>query len=246
VVLVVDVGSSMTTLRPLADVPRSGPVLVMPMSTFDPQRGLPAGHEGDGAMFWRVYGVATLARSTLLAIAVISLLPFAASSQETSLGSTAQRFDGVWWAKAGDDEKIGFLYALEDCFTFDAKPGLDFDGTWVGDVDRINDFYRSTGEGSKLVQDVFKRYGKTQTASPREPMYGNEFWRAHKDEARRGFIEGYVSCRASIDHVLRWSKPALYYVSALNDLYNVDDRFGESGLEYSGAVASALEKLCDH
>ncbi len=52
---------------------------------------------------------------------------------------------------------------------------------------------------------------------------------------RRGFLEGYMSCRAQYKHSPKWSKPIDHYFDSSTDMYNADDRHGESGLEYDGS-----------
>jgi hypothetical protein len=185
------------------------------------------------------------ATTVILALSTFSLSSSTAFSQEVNVTLAKQSFDGVWWDGAQNDEKVGFLYALEDCLTSDAKLGLVFDGTWDRSIRQIDEYFRSSASKTISVQDVFKRQGKPRGSQPLEPRYGDEFWRARNDGARRGFVEGYVSCRSSIDHVSRWPRSVDDYLKALDDMYNVDDRFGEKGPEFSGSVAEALQKLSD-
>jgi len=39
--------------------------------------------------------------------------------------------------------------------------------------------------------------------------------------------------------------PVDYYLQRLNELYNVDDRHGQDTKEYSGSVASAIDRMHD-
>ena len=158
-------------------------------------------------------------------------------------------FDGKWWQMAKADEQTGFLYALDDCLTFDRKPPLKFDDTWINYERKISSYYAlSPSNRTTSVQHVFERFGgKEKSSKGLESMarYGSEFWRAHSAPARLGFIEGFISCRAKEPNPPKWSKPMDYYLQQLNDLYNVDDRHGEDSPEYAGSVASALEKNSD-
>jgi len=162
-------------------------------------------------------------------------------------GVVQQSFDGHWWEKAGSEERIGFLYALDDCLTYDFKPPLRFDDTWINYEQKISHYYASApANRDATVESVFRGFGKEAEPLKKASVgerYGNEFWRAHSESARRGFIEGYVSCRTGDKHAPKWSRPVEYYLQRLDDMYNGDDRHGEKAPEYTGSVASALEKL---
>ena len=181
-----------------------------------------------------------------LAILLQLLYPSAAYGQTKGL----QHFDGAWWASANSDERVGFLYALDDCLTYDEKPAMWFDDTWANYEKKISAYYASSSaDRSASVEKVFERFGKTGAANrtmQQGERYGDEFWRAHSEIARRGFLEGYFSCRIRDKNAPKWSKPLDFYREKLNDLYNADDRNGENAPEYTGSVASALEKLKDH
>jgi hypothetical protein len=157
--------------------------------------------------------------------------------------------DGRWWQMAKADEQMGFLYALDDCLAFDRKPPLKFDATWINYQRKISSYYAlSPSNLPTSVQHVFERFGgKAKSSKGPESMarYGDEFWRAHNELARRGFIEGFISCRAKEPNSPKWSKPMDYYLQQLDDLYNADDRHEEDAPEYTGSVASALEKNSD-
>jgi len=158
-------------------------------------------------------------------------------------------FDGAWWLSASSDERIGFLYALDDCLTYDAKPALVFDDTWVNYEKKITEFYRSPSDRrATFVQTIFESFGKSASAHrsmQKSERYGDEFWRSHSELARRGFLDGYFSCRSRYENAPEWSKPLAFYLDSLDDMYNVDDRHGENAPEYTGSVASALDKLRD-
>lgn len=158
-----------------------------------------------------------------------------------------QGFDGSWWKKASPDERTGYLYALDDCLTFDAKPALGFDDSWFNYEQKITKYYdASPSNNMASVQSVFGRFGRrgalAREAHSKE-RYGDEFWRAHSEIARRGFIEGYISCRVQQVNAPKFSQPVTSYVQELDDLYNADDRHGENAAEYTGSIASALEKF---
>jgi len=158
-------------------------------------------------------------------------------------------FGGNWWQSANVDEQTGFLYALDDCLTFDRKPPLRFDDSWINYEQKIGSYYAlSPANMTTSVQGVFERFGKNakaSTGSESKARYGDEFWRAHNELARRGFIEGFTSCRAKEPNSPKWSKPTDYYLHLLDDLYNADDRHGENAPEYTGSVASALRDISD-
>jgi len=161
--------------------------------------------------------------------------------------SADQAFDGRWWLSTNSMERLGYLYGLDDCLTYDAKPSLLFNDTWIDYEGRITAFYTAKATNLSLsVFTVYRRFGKSETGlAPKSARYGNEFWRAHSELARRGFLEGYLSCRSRYDKMPRWSKSVGYYLRSLDNMYNVDDRNGEKAPEYAGSVASALEKLKD-
>jgi hypothetical protein len=181
---------------------------------------------------------------------ILLLHPFHARGQEVGSTSGLQNFDGSWWTSTNSDERIGFLYALDDCLTYDVRPALWFDDTWTNYEQKITGYYASSSANrTTSVQHVLERFGKRPTATESAQggeRYGNEFWRAHSDLARRGFLEGYISCRSHYKNAPKWSKPLNYYLEKLNDMYNADDRHGENAPEYAGSVASALDKLRDH
>ena len=159
----------------------------------------------------------------------------------------SQQFGGAWWSTVSHDERLGFLYALDDCLTYDRKPGLWFDDTWINYEKKVSAYYASSSADQTVsVNKVFEHFGKAPAAHGgirQSERYGDEFWRAHSDTVRRGFLEGYFSCRSG--SASKWPKTLDFYLEHLNDLYNVDDRKGENAPEYTGSVASALEKLGD-
>jgi hypothetical protein len=187
--------------------------------------------------------------AAILIALVQFLYPSSGHAQEMSSDLGLQTFDGNWWAKANLDERVGFLYALDDCLTYDAVPHLRFDDTWTNYEKRITSYYASPSANTTAsVQQVFERFAKKPIAAKRTKQgerYGDEFWRAHNVHARRGFLEGYISCRTRYKNSVKWSKPVSYYLEKLDDIYNVDDRHGENALENVDSVASALEKLQD-
>jgi hypothetical protein len=190
-----------------------------------------------------------LALSMVAVLLIYILHPYGAFCEEKLPRSTLQSFDGNWWAKAASDERIGFLYALDDCLTYDVRPAWSFDDTWANYEEKITSYYAPSTNRSATVQRVFESFGKrasTTQVAKRGERYGDEFWRAHNDLSRRGFLEGYISCRIHRANEPQWSKPINYYLEKLNDMYNADDRHGENAPEYTGSVASALDKLRDN
>lgn len=178
-------------------------------------------------------------------IIVVVLLATAALAQRQMVNSHPQ-FDGNWWGNTSSGERTGFLYALDDCLTFDRKPALLFDQTWAHyEYELTRYFSSSAANRAKPVIEVFRQFGKPATSKDNGERYGGEFWRAHSDTARHGFVEGYFTCRADDSNVLKWSKPIDFYVQVLNDAYNVDDRKGENAVEYGGPIASVLERVKD-
>lgn len=170
-------------------------------------------------------------------------------AQQVSNANIFKTFNGDWWIAATKDEKIGFLYALDDCLTSDASPKLVFSDTWDNYLKLISQSYAEAPSNNvETVEQLFKNFGKKQTAANSAKIndrYGNEFWRAHNDLARIGFIKGYLSCRMQIAHSPKWSNSFDYYLQKMNDLYNADDRNGLDAQEYTKSVASALETLKD-
>jgi hypothetical protein len=167
-------------------------------------------------------------------------------SQEVASTESQRSFDGYWWDRTSADERTGFMYALDECLAFDLTPAIWSDDTFAASAQKITAYYGSASENLSVpVQSVFKKLGATSKVKKPVPAerYGNEFWRAHNDAARRGFLEGYISCRTEATHVRIWSRPISYYLGKLNDLYNADDRHGEDAPEFSGSVKSALEGL---
>lgn len=187
--------------------------------------------------------------------AVISIVALEIALQSYALGKDTdamweqKEFDGNWWMKADLDERIGFLYALDDCLTFDANPAIGFDDSWINYEKKISGYYdASSSRLSISIQSVFEDLGKrgplVQVARSRE-RYGDEFWRANDEITRRGFVEGYLSCRTHQKGALKWSRSVAVYVQNLDDIYNADDRHGEDAPEYAGSIASALENIAD-
>jgi len=169
-------------------------------------------------------------------------------SQNAGATNGLRSFDGNWWVRTNSDERLGFLYALDDCLTYDARPVSWFDDTWANYEQQISDYYRTPSHRTTSVQGVFERFGakgKPTKHVESGARYGDEFWRSHNDTSRSGFIEGYISCRIIYENAPRWSRPVNYYLGKVNDMYNADDKHGENAAEYEGSVASALEKLRD-
>ena len=193
--------------------------------------------------------------SFCLFVAIVFVVSIQFPLQPSALGQDdvtvqeQQRFDGNWWKKSDSDERIGFLYALDDCLTFDTKPARGFDDSWINYERKISRFYdASSSQLTTPIQSVFENFGKGGALAQKahaKGRYGDEFWRSHNEIARKGFIEGYLSCRVHQKNAPKWSQPVAAYVQKLDDLYNADDRHGEDAPEYTGSVASALEKTAD-
>ena len=155
-------------------------------------------------------------------------------------------YDGNWWLAASADERLGFLYALDECLSYDAKPKLVFRDTWQHVDERLGAYFGVGEHRSILVQAAFLQFGQKASSSPSMAdgeRYGDEFWRSHDDGTRIGYIEGFISCQHTVNPARRWTKPVSFYVGELNRLYNADDRLGEDAPEYDGSVASAMNKL---
>lgn len=189
-----------------------------------------------------------IARPTFIIVILISSWITAVPASARS-GEARPKYDGNWWQAANSDERTGFLYALDDCLTIDKTNALRFDDTWDHYEREITQYYSvSAAHRASLVQSTFERFGKQLHAvagGAASERYGDEFWRAHNEWVRRGFIEGYIQCRAKEHNGPKWSKDLTYYLHAIDDLYQVDDRHGENAPEYSGSVASALDKMKD-
>jgi len=190
-----------------------------------------------------------MVRIALAMVFVLFMLPLNCLSQDAVPKDGRPSFDGSWWQTAKADEKTGFLYALDDCLTFDRKPSLRFDDTWIHYEQRISSYYAfSLANRTISVQRVFERFGQSAESpkgSESKARYGDEFWRAHSELARRGFIEGFTSCRAKEPNPPKWSKPTDCYLHLLDDLYNADDLHGENAPEHTGSVANALKNVSD-
>jgi len=147
------------------------------------------------------------------------------------------------------EQRIGFLYGLDDCLTYDTKPALLFTDTWTEYEKEISEYYsKSSSNMSRTVQSVFQSLSKNLAGNKivsKTARYGDEFWRAHSNLAHLGFIEGYIACRSHDKNAPKWSKPSAYYVQQLNEMYNFDDHLGETAPEYEGSAASALERFHD-
>jgi hypothetical protein len=172
-----------------------------------------------------------------------------ANAKDVKSNSNCVALNGTWWSNVGYDERVGSLYALDDCFTFYASPRLLFDGKWSDYERKISLAYQSGKiESSVPIEDVFKKFGK-QAVSSKFPKisdrYGDEFWRAHNNDARTGFVEAYISCRTYLRKDIKYPGSIKLYVEKINDLYNADDRNGEDAAEYSGSVASAIDRVRD-
>ena len=155
-------------------------------------------------------------------------------------------YDGNWWLAASAAERLGFLYALDDCFSYDTQPKLVFRDTWQHDDERLSAYFGEGEHRSILVQAAFLQFGQKASSSDSEAdgeRYGDEFWRSHDDGTRTGYIEGFISCQHTVKPARRWMKPVSFYVGELNRLYNADDHLGEDAPEYDGSVASAMNKL---
>lgn len=157
------------------------------------------------------------------------------------------KLDGTVWTRAALDERVGILYAMDDCLTFDASPQLLFDGKWADYERKVSSAYQSGKvPQSTLVVDVFRKFGKNvghDSLPKNSERYGDEFWRSHNDPARRGFIEGFISCEKSLGREVLFGASIQTYVQRLNDLYNADDRNGETAPEYAGSASSAIEQV---
>ena len=97
----------------------------------------------------------------LLAGQVPSALLSPCNAQAHSTTTNASPvYDGNWWLAASADERLGFLYALDDCLSSDAEPKLIFRDTWQHSDERLSAYFREGEHRSILVQAAFRQFGE--------------------------------------------------------------------------------------
>ena len=172
-----------------------------------------------------------------------------AAAQDATASTTAVQLNGIWWAGAGTDERTGALYALEDCLSYDATPRARFAGDWKDYDKKISQGYTSGKVARKLpVVQVFRQFaakGTAADASSGDERYGNEFWKAQSAHGRRGFVQGYIACKGSLDAGQAYGGAVTQYVDKLDAMYNAGAGKGDKAADYTGSVASAIERVRD-
>lgn len=172
-----------------------------------------------------------------------------AAAQGAAPSNTAGQLNGIWWAGAGTDERIGALYALEDCLSYDATPRARFEGDWKDYDKKISQGYTSGKVARKVpVVQVFRQFAakdKAADASSGDERYGNEFWKAQSANGRKGFVQGYIACKGSLDAGQAYGGAVTQYVDKLDAMYNAGAGKGDKAADYTGSVASAIDRARD-
>jgi hypothetical protein len=167
-----------------------------------------------------------------------------ATAESTASGSTRD-FDGNWWKATSSDQRQGFLAGYTDCIVDDMGEELVFDKSWRTCEEEITSYYTSGDLRRPLSQSIRSLAKPGQMRGEKHEGFGNEWWRVDSQESRRGFVEGFLVCHADGPTKLKWTRSTQFYVEQLDNLYNVDDRNGENGPEYTGSISSAMQQLAD-
>lgn len=123
------------------------------------------------------------------------------------LSAYCQRYDASWWASSNHQTKIGYLNGESDCYQYEIL-GTDRHFSSIDEeVTYLDAFYRSPRDQKTTISDALRRgRKKTVTSSSiskggdahpkKHGYYDGGWWREiDSDQAREGFVEGYISCR---------------------------------------------------
>jgi hypothetical protein len=163
-----------------------------------------------------------------------------------ALGEIARKpLDGNWWKGVSSEERMGSLFGIVDCLTYEASPPVLIAGKFAVEAQKISHKYEiGVIPSSTLAIDALLKGHEVINKLPEgAERYGNGFWRQNSDDARRGFIEGYISCMKYVGRSTCYSPTTDVYVEKLNQVYNANDRNGMDAPEYDGPVAAAIEKV---
>jgi hypothetical protein len=152
-------------------------------------------------------------------------------------------FEGEWWLATSSGERRGFLAGYLDCYVDDQRHALNFAKSWVEYETLISRLYEVKANRSLKVGNAIVRFGQQDPrvlSQRRHDGFGEEWWRGDTANARRGFVEGYISCRSEDHTGPQWLETVTFYTKTLDDIYNVDDHNGLDAPEYGGSIAEAL------
>ena len=160
-------------------------------------------------------------------------------------------FSARWWFAANSRQRMALLLGVDDCYSVFAKPPRVLD-SYLDRTDsdifrRITAFYNASPSNLSVsaMEALHHNYTPHHDEGYENDRVGSEYWLRASPLERVTYLEGYLSCRKDIGGGARWSRPVQYYVNKLNDMYNVDDRFGENAPEYDGPVIDAMKSLVD-
>lgn len=137
-------------------------------------------------------------------------------------------YDGAWWAKAEQEERLGFLEGYSDCLEWDAHAKLP------RAIDHLEDsitvYYKTHPDERNIA--VITVWQKVSTQGPpAEPgppggevwtnphgFLDGQWWRETSEERNLGFVEGYLLCTSTcVNQPLEtYSRPASYYVDEIS------------------------------
>lgn len=130
--------------------------------------------------------------------------------------SYCQSYDGRWWASSNHQTRVGYLNGESDCYQYEIR-GKDRGFRSVDEeVTYLDDFYKVSGVQKIAINDALRRSRKKSVKSSdisrggdphlkKHGYYDGGWWREiDSDQAREGFIEGYLSCRSgSGNHITK-------------------------------------------
>jgi len=172
-------------------------------------------------------------------------------------------YDGRWWLSISVGERSGFVPGYIDCYLFHVKGPADFAKPLTAYRDSVTKYYEAdSAHSDQPVSQVLMRLESRMGAIP--AVRGGEFHKGSHSyfdglywsqlgalggvEQQRGFVEGYLSCQASVPVAQRltFSNSADDYRQLVSRWYRLNDEGEVVDTERSAAkIGDVLLMLRD-
>jgi len=189
-----------------------------------------------------------MALRTFVLFLIVIVSAYSEDARTAELDPKVRIFNGYWWEKIDVNEKIGFLYALYDCYSPRASIPTLFQDSYVSMEKSITDYYASANRAISIENAIkrIKSQSKKAPVGERDAKFGGfdrEYWAPIGDSERRGYVESYIACRSHYANSPKWSQPVDYYVKSIGEMYNIEEVDGRR--TFNDTIVNALNLLKD-
>jgi len=195
-------------------------------------------------------------RSLLAVVAAFALCTNEAFPQEGRQGRAPKpadfdkKYDGTWWLARSSQQRSGFLEGSGDCLTWVARL-RGFGDPSDELVEKVTHYYRThpSNKGTPVIEvwrqlagaEIVKEYKEGEVWRNPHWYLNGLWWRQSSEEARLGFLEGYLWCVKSCVS----PRSGAYTLSASSYRSKIDDYVKKHAKADDEAIATILGTFRD-